>query len=170
MPMRDMILPEFDHEMAVTRKVLERVPEGKSDWTPHEKSMKLGRLAAHVAELVSFGPATLDHDSFDPAPPGAPPRTPNVMTSRQHLLETFDKNVAAARASLSKVSDEQMMRNWTFQRGGKPLVTVPKAAAFRSFVMSHVIHHRGQLSVYLRLNNVPVPSIYGPSADENPFA
>lgn len=170
MAIRDLMLPEFDHEMAVTRKTLERVPEGKCDWTPHERSMKLGRLAGHIAELPAFGSATLDLDSFDIAPPDAPPRQPNVMTSRQQVLELFDKNVAAARASLAKATDEQLMRSWSFQRAGKPLVTVPKVAAFRSFVLSHVIHHRGQLSVYLRLNNAPVPSIYGPSADENPFA
>ena len=170
MAIRDMILPEFDHEMAVTRKTLERIPEGKSDWTPHEKSMKMGRLAGHIAELPGLGTATLDLDSFDLAPEGAPPRQPNVMTSRQQVLELFDKNVAAARASLAKVTDDQLMRQWSFLRGGKSLMTLPKIAAFRGLVINHVIHHRGQLSVYLRLNNAPVPSIYGPSADENPFA
>jgi len=170
MAIRDMILPEFDQEMAITRRTLERVPEGNPDWAPHDKSMKLGRLAGHIAELPSLGSATLDTDSFDIAPPGAPPRQPNVMTSRQQVLELFDKNVASARASLAKATDEQLMRNWAFQRGGKNLFNIPKIAAFRGFVINHVIHHRGQLSVYLRMNGAAVPSIYGPSADENPFA
>jgi uncharacterized damage-inducible protein DinB len=170
MAIRDLILPEFDLEMEVTRKTLERVPEGKGDWTPHEKSMKLGRLAGHIAELPGLGSAALDLDSLDLSPAGAPPRQPNVMTSRQQVLELFDKNVAAARASLAKATDEQLMSLWQFNRAGKNLFTIPKVAAFRNFVINHVIHHRGQLSVYLRLNNAPVPSIYGPSADENPFA
>ena len=167
---RDMILPEFDREMAVTRTTLERVPEGNPDWAPHAKSMKLGRLAGHIAELPALGAATLDLDSFDINPPGAPPRQPNVMTSRKQVLELFDKNVASARASLAKATDEQLMHLWSFSAAGKNLFTVPRIAAFRSFVISHVIHHRGQLSVYLRMNNALVPSIYGPSADENPFA
>jgi uncharacterized damage-inducible protein DinB len=170
MAIRDLIIPEFDHEMALTRKTLERVPEGKPDWRPHDKSMSLGRLAGHIAELPGLGSAALDTDSFDIAPPGSAPRSPNVMSSRRQVLEMFDKNVASARASLSKATDEQLMRNWSFQRAGKNLLTMPKIAAFRGFVINHVIHHRGQLSVYLRLNNGPVPSIYGPSADENPFA
>jgi uncharacterized damage-inducible protein DinB len=170
MPIRDMLLPEFDREMSTTRKTLERVPESCCDWTPHEKSMKMGRLAGHIAELPSLAAAALAQDSFDIAPPGAPPRTPNVMTSRQQVLEMFDKNVASARSALTTISDEELMRQWSFRRGGKDLLTMPKVAAFRAFVVNHVIHHRGQLSVYLRLNNVAVPSIYGPSADENPFA
>jgi uncharacterized damage-inducible protein DinB len=170
MAIRDMILPEFDQEMAITRKTLERVPEGNPDWAPHDKSMKLGRLAGHIAELPGLGSATLDTDSFDIAPPNAAPRQPNVMTSRTQILELFDKNVAAARQSLSKATDEQLLRNWSFQRAGKNLFNVPKIAAFRGFVINHVIHHRGQLTVYLRMTNTPVPSIYGPSADENPFA
>jgi uncharacterized damage-inducible protein DinB len=170
MPIRDMILFEFDREMSITRKTLERVPEGKPDWTPHEKSMKLGRLAAHIAELPGLGVASLKLDSLDLAPPGAPPRQPNVMTSRNQVLEMFDKNVADARAALASATDEQLMQPWSFNRGGKELFKVPRVAAFRGFALNHIIHHRGQLSVYLRLNNVAVPSIYGPSADENPFA
>lgn len=170
MAIRDAILPEFDNEMKTTRKTLERVPEGKGDWKPHEKSMTLGRLAGHVAELPSFASMALSSDSFDVRPAeGAPARQPLVMTSRQQLLEAFDKNVAAAREAISKASDEDFMKMWSVLAGGKPMMTMPKVAVVRSFTLNHLIHHRGQLSVYLRLNNEPVPSIYGPSADENPF-
>jgi uncharacterized damage-inducible protein DinB len=170
MAIRDAILPEFENEMKVTRRTLERVPEGKGDWKPHEKSMTLGRLAGHVAELPTFTTMALTSDSYDIQPAGGgTPRQPVVMNSRQQLLELFDNNVAAAREALSKASDEDMMKMWSLLRGGKPVMTLPKVAVVRSFTLNHVIHHRGQLSVYLRLNNEPVPSIYGPSADENPF-
>jgi len=170
MAIRDGILPEFDNEMKTTRKTLERVPEGKGDWKPHEKSMTLGRLAGHMAELPTFATRALTSDSFDVRPAGgAPPRQPLVMTSRQQLLEAFDTNVAAAREAISKASDEDFMKTWSVLAGGKPMMTMPKVAVVRTFALSHLIHHRGQLSVYLRLNNEPVPSIYGPSADENPF-
>jgi uncharacterized damage-inducible protein DinB len=170
MAIRDAILPEFDNEMKTTRKTLERVPEGKGDWKPHEKSMTLGRLAGHMAELPTFATRALTSDSFDVRPAsGAPPRQPLVMTSRQQLLEAFDTNVVAAREAISKASDEDFMKPWSVLAGGKPMMTMPKVAVVRTFTLSHLIHHRGQLSVYLRLNNEPVPSIYGPSADENPF-
>jgi len=170
MAIRDALLPEFDQEMATTRKTLERVPEGKPDWKPHDKSMTMGRLAGHCAELPSFVSMALGTESFDFRPPGAPPRPPVVMSSRQQLLEVFDKNVSAAREALSKASDEDLMKTWTLLADGKKLMSMPRIAVVRGFAINHGIHHRGQLSVYLRLNNVPVPSIYGPSADENPFA
>ena len=170
MPIRDMILPEFDREMATTRKTLERVPEGKSDWKPHDKSMSLGRLAGHLAELPGLAARAMELESLDFRPPGAPPRQPLVMSSRNSLLETFDQNVASARAGIAGASDEQMMKTFTLSSGGKELFKMPKLAVVRGLIVNHVIHHRGQLTVYLRLNDVPVPSIYGPSADENPFA
>ena len=166
MAIRDAFLPEFDHEMAVTRKTLERVPEGKPDWKPHDKSMTMGRLAGHLAELNSLVPLALERESMDFRPPGAPPRQPNVMSSRAKLLEDFDKNVAAARAAISQASDDQLMKTFTLQSGGKTIFSLPRTAVLRAFVLNHVVHHRGQLSVYLRLNDVSVPSIYGPSADE----
>lgn len=166
MAIRDVFLPEFDHEMAITRKTLERVPEGKSDWKPHDKSMSMGRLAGHLAELNSLVPIAMERESLDFRPPGAPPREPNVMSSRAKLLEDFDKNVAAARAAIGQASDEQMTKIFTLQSGGNTIFTLPRTAVLRGFVLNHIIHHRGQLSVYLRLNNVSVPSIYGPSADE----
>jgi uncharacterized damage-inducible protein DinB len=170
MAIRDMILPEFDREMSLTRKTLERIPEGKPDWKPHDKSMPMGRLAGHTAEMCTWVANSLDQDSLDLNPPGAPPRQPSVMTSRAQLLETFDKNVATARAAIAKATDEQFMQPWTLLAGGKTIFTMPKIAVVRNFVLNHTIHHRAQLGVYLRMNNVAVPSIYGPSADENPFA
>ena len=166
MAIRDAFIPEFDHEMAVTRKTLERVPEGNPDWKPHDKSMTIGRLAGHLAELNSLVPIAMERELLDFRAPGAPPRQPNIMSSRAKLLEDFDKNVAAARAAIAQASDEQLMKVFTLQSAGKTIVALPRAAVLRGFVLNHIIHHRGQLSVYLRLNNVPVPSIYGPSADE----
>jgi uncharacterized damage-inducible protein DinB len=166
MALRDTILPEFDHEMATTRRTLERVPEGKPDWKPHDRSMTLGRLAGHLAELPNFAVMTFQGDSFDFQAPGAPPMQPTVMTSRKQLLDLFDKNVAAARAAISKASDEDFQKTWTLLSGGKTIFSMPRLAVLRNMILNHVIHHRGQLSVYLRMNNAPVPSIYGPSADE----
>ena len=166
MAIRDSILPEFDHEMATTRTLLERVPEGNPDWKPHEKSMSIGRLAGHVAELAGWGKTAIVQDSLDFRPVGGPAYQPFLMTSRKQLLEVFDKNVTEARAAIAGASDEEFMKTWTLLSGGKQILAMPKIAVLRSFAINHVIHHRGQLSVYLRLNNVSVPSIYGPSADE----
>jgi uncharacterized damage-inducible protein DinB len=166
MAIRDAILPEFTHEMATARKTLERVPEGKPDWAPHPRSMKMGRLAGHIAELPGLVTTALSQDSLDFRPPGAPPRTPYIMSTREDLLQFFDKNVSAASAAIAGVSDEALMKPFTLSSGGKVIFTMPRIAFVRSVVMNHVIHHRGQLCVYLRLNEVPVPSIYGPSADE----
>jgi uncharacterized damage-inducible protein DinB len=169
MPIRDAILSEFDHEMISTRQTLERVPEGKGDWAPHEKSMKMGRLAGHLAELSGWATPIVAQDSLDFRPAGAPPMSPTVMTSRKQLLELFDKNTAEARAAISGASDETLLRPWTLLSGGQTIFTMPRVAVLRSFVMNHIVHHRAQLGVYLRLNNVPVPSVYGPSADEGKF-
>lgn len=166
MPISQALLPEFDHEMANTRKALERVPEDKFGWKPHEKSMTLGRLATHVAELAGWVPTTLERESLDLAPPGAPAYQPQTAGSRAELLESFDKNVAAARAVIGGAADAQWMVPWTLLVGGKTMFSMPRIAVLRGMVMNHMIHHRGQLAVYLRLNDVPVPALYGPSADE----
>jgi uncharacterized damage-inducible protein DinB len=166
MAIRDAFLAEFSHEMATARKTLERVPEGKAEWTPHARSMKMGRLAGHIAELPGLVTAALSQDLLDFRPPGAPPRVPFVMTTREALLQAFDKNVGAASAAILGASDESLMKTFTLAAGGKVIFSLPRLAALRGFVLNHVIHHRGQLTVYLRLNDVPVPSIYGPSADE----
>lgn len=170
MAIRDGILPEFDHEMQNTRKTLERVPEGKAEFKPHEKSMALDRLAGHVAELPSLATLVIGRESFE-ARPADPTqrRVPLKMTSRKQLLEEFDKNVAAGRAAIAGASDEELMKPWSLLANGKAIFTLPRVAALRGFVMNHLIHHRAQLGVYLRLNDVPVPSIYGPSADEQVF-
>ncbi len=166
MPMRDALLPEFDQEMATTRKFLERVPEDKTTWKPHEKSMPMGRLAAHIAELPGWAATVITQDSLDINPPGGSGFTPNQMTSRKQLLELFEKSISSARAAISSVSDEELMKPWSLLNGGKKIFTLPKAAILRTFAFSHVIHHRAQLGVYLRLNDVPVPQTYGPTADE----
>jgi uncharacterized damage-inducible protein DinB len=165
MPMSQALLPEYDHEMANTRKALERVPEDKFGWKPHQKSMSLGRLATHLAELTGMVPTALASESFDFAPPGSSYQ-PKTAASRAELLELFDKNVATARAAIGSASDAQLMAPWTLLIGGKALFTLPRIAVLRSMVMNHMIHHRGQLAVYLRLNDLPVPALYGPSADE----
>jgi uncharacterized damage-inducible protein DinB len=165
MALNQALLPEFDNEMATTRKLLERVPDDKLGWKPHDKSMSMAKLATHVATLAGFVPPILGQDSFDIR--NAPPNPD--LGSRREMLEAFDKRTAEARKFIAEASDEQFMKPWSFYADGKPLFTLPRIAAVRSFFMNHSIHHRGQLSVYLRLNNVAVPSIYGPSADENPF-
>jgi len=168
MAIRDGILPEFDHEVANTRKVLERVPEGKPDYKPHEKSMPMGRLAGHTAELPGWAKETILQNSIE-IRQGDPKNVALVMTSRKQLLEEFDKRAAAGRAAIAGASDEELMKPWSLIANGKTIFTLPKIAVLRGFVMNHMIHHRAQLGVYLRLNDVPVPSIYGPSADEQVF-
>lgn len=163
MGIADALLPEFDHEMAVTRKLLERVPEDKFTWKPHAKSMSLVELATHVANLPSWGAVTLSQSEFDVAA-----HKNTAATSRADLLARFDANIAETRAALVGKIDPEMMASWTLKHNGQTLFTMPKATVWRSFMLNHLIHHRGQLSVYLRLNDVPVPAMYGPSADEAP--
>jgi len=162
----DSLLPEFDQETAHTRRTLERVPEDKFDWKPHAKSGSMIKLASHLATLPSWTVETMGKDSIDIAPGGAPPTPPPLAKSRQELLDTFDAKVREARAALVQASDQQMLAPWTLLMNGKTIFTLPKTVVVRSWVMNHMIHHRAQLGVYLRLNDVPVPAIYGPSADE----
>ena len=165
MSIAQTILPEFDHETANTRKILERVPEEHVAWKPHAKSYSLGDLALHLANLPVWVPITLKQSELDIDPSGGgPPK--RVWESRAALLKTFDENVAAARGVIAETSDAEMMKPWTFKKAGKVQFTQPKVAVLRSFVMSHSIHHRGQLTVYLRLKDVPLPFLYGPTADE----
>lgn len=162
MALNQALLPEFDHEMANTRKSLERIPEDKSGWKPHQKSMTLGQLATHLATINQWTEAIVSQDSFDVAT--APP--PANFKSRQELLDAFDQGTAGARKAIAGASDEQLMKPWSLTKGGQAIFTLPRIGVIRSFIMNHSIHHRAQLGVYLRLNDVPVPSIYGPSADE----
>ena len=160
------LLPEFDHEMTNTRKSLERVPEGKLDWKPHDKSMSLGDITTHLANLPSWTMMTIGQDSFDMAPPGEDPPRADPADSVEDALAMFDKNVAAARAAIEGASDELLLAPWALLMGGKEMFKMPRVAVLRSMIMNHMIHHRAQLGVYLRLNDVAVPSMYGPTADE----
>jgi uncharacterized damage-inducible protein DinB len=162
MPLIDALLPEFDHEMAVTRKVLERVPDGQFDWKPHQKSMSLGQLAQHLATIPTWGKVAMSQDSFDMAND----QRAGQLPSRAEVLALFDRNVGDARAALVGRGDGEMLAPWALKRGAHTIFSMPKASVWRSFVMNHLIHHRAQLGVYLRMHDIPLPSIYGPSADE----
>jgi uncharacterized damage-inducible protein DinB len=164
MAIADTLLPEFDREMGMTRRLLERIPEGQFGWKPHEKSMTLGRLAEHLAELPSWMTVSITQAGIDMATPR--PADYQPPASRGAVLEMFDKNVSEARTVLKGRTDAELMAPWTLKAQGKEIFTMPKAIVIRGFVMNHLIHHRGQMSVYLRLHHVPVPSLYGPSADE----
>jgi len=165
----EQLLPEFDVEMAATRRVLERVPDGKTSWKPHDKSMTLGRLATLCAELPGWAVNTLTLDELDIMPPGGPPLKFEALGSTKQILALFDKNVAAARAALAKASDAEFKKPWTFKVAGRAVDTSLKYTVFRRTVMNHLVHHRGQLTVYLRLNEARVPAVYGPTADEPNF-
>jgi len=166
MSLAQSLLPEFDHEMSGTRKTLERVPEDRLAWRPHAKSMTLGGLASHLSNLPSWVALTIERDQLDIAPVGAPPLREPEKTSRAALLEHFARHRAEGRALLAAATDEHLLGPWTLLGGGKVFFTMPRIASLRSFVMNHMIHHRAQLGIYLRLLDVPVPGLYGPSADE----
>src|SRR5215831_14135156 len=160
------MLGEFDQEMQNTRKVLERCPDENWNWKPHAKSGTLGWLAGHVATMVEWIPYTIQTEELDYAPVGGPAYEPPKITNRKELLAIFEKNVATAREALASVSDAEMMKNWRLLAGGQEIFKMPRVAAIRSMVLNHHYHHRAQLTVYLRLLNVAVPGLYGPSADE----
>ncbi len=166
MTISETLLPEFDQEMANTRKLLECVPEDKWAWKPHEKSMTLGRLAGHVAELPSWAVNTIRLTSLDLTPADGSGFKPFAVTSRKELVEFFDKNASEAREAIAGASDDHLHQIWSLQFRGKTVLSMPRAAVLRGVVMNHLIHHRAQLGVYLRLNDVAIPGMYGPSADE----
>jgi len=166
MAISQALLPEFDREMATTRKMLERFPEDKVDWKPHDTCMTLGRLAGHVAEIPGWTVMTVTQDRLE-LDPGK--FTPSVMSSRAETLKKFDETIQAARATIAGASDEALMKPWSLVVNGITVFSAPKAAVLRSFVMSHMIHHRGQLAAFYRIAGVAVPSIYGPSKDEQIF-
>ena len=166
MAIRDALLPEFDHEMATTRRLLERVPAGKNDWRPHPKSMPLGRLATHLAEVPGWGVHTMTATELDLAPPPGQEVKRAILGTTAEMVALFDKNVQDARAALAAADDSAFMVGWSLKSGPRVIFTQPRAAVIRSFVMSHLIHHRAQLGVYLRLLDIPLPSSYGPTADE----
>jgi uncharacterized damage-inducible protein DinB len=166
MTIGQMIIGEFDQEMQNTRKVLERCPDEKWNWKPHEKSGTVGWLAGHVATMPGWIGVTLTTDQLDYAPVDGPAYTPPKTDNRKELLAVFDKNVAEARAALSTVSDQEIMKPWKLLAGGQEIFTMPRVACLRGMVLNHIIHHRAQLTVYFRLLGIPVPGLYGPSADE----
>ena len=168
MGLSQALVPEFDHEMASTRKVIERIPDDKLDWKPHEKSMAFVGLATHMSNIPIWTVMTIQRDSFDMAPEGGEPHHVEPVTSVGEALETFDKNVADARDALAGASDEQFLAEWTFLSGGEVIFSMPRIGVVRSMVINHLIHHRAQLGVYLRLNEIAVPGVYGPTADEAP--
>jgi uncharacterized damage-inducible protein DinB len=165
MALADTLLPEFDNEMAVTRRVLERAPETAFSWRPHAKSWTLGGLGTHIAQIPHWGVAILARDGYDLVRDAGERAT--EKTSLVDALATFDGFVKDARARLSSATDAELMAPWSLKRDGVTMMSMPRISAFRSFAISHLIHHRGQLSVYLRLQNVPLPPIYGPTADES---
>jgi len=166
MGMIDPLLQEFEHESSVTRKALTRVPDAELGWKPHHKSFSLGALASHLAEIPTWGVTTLDTTELvlDPGQ-----YKPYVGTTIREILAVFDKNVSAAQARMQKATDAELLVPWSLKIGGKTAFSLPRIATLRTMVFNHAYHHRGQLTVYLRLKNIPVPSVYGPSADEPTF-
>ena len=163
MSLKDGLLAEYDHETGTTRRLLERVPEDKLSWKPHVKSMSLGGLATHLGNIPTWGGRILGETFFDLA--SAPPSV-SELTSRTDILQRFDDSARQTRAAMDK-TDPELMAMWTLRRGDQEIFAMPRITAFRTFVLYHIVHHRGQLSVYLRLNDVPLPSIYGPTADQS---
>jgi uncharacterized damage-inducible protein DinB len=162
------LLAELNQESQGTRTTLERVPEERLDWRPHAKSMTLGELATHLANVGSWTALTVKQERYDMEPPGEAPRKKEPLRSRKAILERFEKNLAESREALEAASDEDLQKPWTLMMKGQTLFTMPKVAVLRTFVLNHTVHHRAQLGVYLRLLDVPVPPLYGPSADEAP--
>lgn len=166
MSISEMILPEFDQEMMNTRRLLERAPMHKAEWKPHEKSMTLGRLAGHIAELPGWAVRVINLDSLDLTPMVTGGYQAYVASSSDELLRTFDKNVSEARSALAAASDQHFGQIWSMQLRGKTMLSMPRLPMIRNLFLNHLIHHRAQLGVYLRLNDIPLPALYGPSADE----
>jgi uncharacterized damage-inducible protein DinB len=165
MRMVDSILMEMDMEAQTTKRVLDRIPEGKLSWKPHPKSYSIGQLGLHIAAAPGNIAAAIVPDTWE-----APSFAQGEPKSHKEIMDAFSKGLASAKETLSKMDDAKLMSTWTLTKNGKAIMSMPRIGFVRSILMNHLYHHRGQLSVYLRLLDVPVPSIYGPSADENPFA
>lgn len=165
MPMANVLLAEWDHEMRTTRALLERIPADRGEWKPHRKSMALGQLAMHIANLPHWAEMTIRQEEYDLDPPAGESRRAPDFTTTEALLEFFDRTRAAAREAIAGASDSDLRLPWSLKNHGETVFTLPRIAVLRSMVMNHIIHHRGQLTVYLRLNDIPLPAIYGPSAD-----
>jgi uncharacterized damage-inducible protein DinB len=165
MTIAEILLQDFDTEVSNTRRTLERVPEGKNAWKCHDKSMPFGRLAMHCATLLMFGHYILEDDGMDMAN-SKRPHMPLEFTTRDNALKQLDESSAKCRASLAAASDEHLSALWKFSYGEKIISHAPRSQSFRQMCFDHLIHHTAQLGVYLRLNDIPVPALYGPSADE----
>ncbi len=165
MSIAEHLLPEFDHEMASTRTLLERLPEAQGAWKPHPKSSSLGELAVHIARIPSYCTFIAGGTELDLTAPPGPAFAKVPFTTTAALLDLFDEKVREGRDALAGVSDADMMVTWTLKMGDKAVFAMPRAVVFRAMVLSHLIHHRGQLTVYARMHDVPLPAIYGPSAD-----
>lgn len=160
------LLPEWDQEMANTRRVLERIPPDKLDWKAHEKSNTIRWVGTHLAHIPRWAAIALTTPSLDLAPPGGTPYQEPLASSVEQILSMFDTHTTAARSALAAANDELLAQAWSLLKGGTVIFTLPRLAVIRTFVLNHLIHHRAHLCVYLRLNNVPVPGLYGPSADD----
>lgn len=166
MNLKESFIAELQHEATTTRKMLARLPEADFDWKPHDKSMTLRQLATHIAEMLTWLPITIHEDELNFA---AMNYQPTIINTTVELLEFFDRNLAQGIEALQNASDEQFAQIWTLRNGEQVFMRQPKAQVVRGMVVNHIVHHRGQLSVYMRLRGVPVPAIYGPSADEEAF-
>jgi uncharacterized damage-inducible protein DinB len=164
-PIAQTLLPQFDQEMAATRRVLERAPEAAFSWRPHAKSWTLGGICTHLAQIPHWGVAILNHDGYDLVRDAVARNA--EKTTPAEVLATFDGFVGAVRSRLLEMSHGELQAMWSLRRDGEVLMSMPRSAAFTHFVVHHLIHHRGQLTVYLRLQDVPLPPIYGPTADES---
>ncbi len=165
MSVAELLLPEFNDEMASTRRLLACLPDGKTNWQPHEKSMTLGRLATHVAELAGRATEILTKNEWDPRPPGVVVQ-PRVLETRAQIMALFEDGAQAARRVLAAAPDGAFAETWVMKRGGTPIYSGSRLNAYRRIAMNHLVHHRAQLGVFLRLNGVPIPGMYGPSADD----
>ncbi|HQY19581.1 MAG TPA: DinB family protein [Ignavibacteria bacterium] len=163
MKLIDALLAEFQYESQLTRNMLDRLPDGKFDYKPHEKSMTLGQLANHIGDIPNYVGGTLDVDELDFS--NSDYKIPTNAT-KDELVKAFDESVAKAIESFKRHDDDELMKEWTMKDGDKVYMKMPKAQVIRGFVLNHNVHHRGQLQVYLRMNDIPLPSVYGPTADE----
>ena len=171
MRISELLLPEFDTEMGVTRKILERVPDGdgKGEWKPHPKSFMLAHLAQLVARLPGWVPMITDKSEFDIAPPGGSTQGGYTIEKTAVLLDMFDKGAKTGREAIARMTDEEFQVPWHFKRGGEVVMTQPKYVMLRSMALNHIVHHRAQLGLYLRMLDEKVPSMYGPTADDKPL-
>jgi len=166
MPIAELLLPEYDSEIVITRKVLERVPDDRGEWKPHEKAFKMGHLAQLVAMMPEWVVSTLEETELDIAPKDKPRGAGYTVEKTATLLAMFDKNAKAGRVALAKATDADFQVPWTLKAAGNAVLTQPRYMILRQMVLNHLVHHRAQLGLYLRLTDQKVPQMYGPTADE----